>query len=656
MRHFRLGFFHAATFLFLMFCSGVFAQKKNENLQDADDAYFANRYDEAAKLYKTGLLESPNHVESNFRCGLSLFKGGYKSQALPFFKKVYVLDKQHDKFLLKHLARAYQLNYQFDSAIAVLHEYETYLHKHEKNKQISEKELIDKRINECEVAKELMAKPKEVLVRNLGPKINSQYDDYSPAISANEKALMFTSRRDHVDGNSFSKKDYTFYEEVFVADWQDTAWSAARPLSDNVNGNKHDASVSLTPDGQRLIVYKSTPQSKGDLYYSSLAEDAWSEPIKFEGDINSMHFEPSATINSSENVLIFSSDRPGGFGGLDLYVSKMLPNGKWAKPENLGANINTKYDEDAPFLQTDEKTLHFSSNGHNSMGGYDIFTSTFNVQAGGWVKPENAGYPINTPEDDIYFSWNSNGSRAYFSSVREGGLGGQDIFMLEIPSLNPPMVIVKGVVSDRIDKNPLGSMMKVSVYTLDSNKVVGVYNTSHSTGNYIFALEHNQEYGMNVEADGYVVHSENIKVPKTFEMDEMVKHIELHPIEEGSKVVLNNVFFDYNKSNLKPESQTELNTVRDFLTKNPTLSIEIGGHTDSIGSYQYNLRLSESRALAVKNYLHEKGVEKERLSHKGYSFSKPVASNQTPEGRQANRRTEFIILETGKDAGVEAKK
>lgn len=640
-------FFGSFSFFFLSHTESILAQTRNAFFVKADEELAVNKFEEAARLFKIGLQTDPQDINAQYNCGLALFKSGEKAKSLPYFRRVLKANPDQDPFLLKYLGRAFQLNYQFDSAIVIFKEYENHLHKQDAKEQLAEKEIIDKRISECLLAKEYVKKPKRVSIKNLGPEVNSQYDDYSPAIAADEKLLMFTSRRAVVEEkeNHFSPKEQAYFEQVLVSEWQDTAWGKAHSIGENVNGKKHDATVSISPDGQRLIVYKSTPQTKGDLYYSRLVDSIWSEPVKFEGAINSMHFEPSAVINAAENSLIFSSDRPGGLGGLDLYVSKMLPNGQWGTPVNMGPSINTKYDEDAPFLQANERTLHFSSNGHNSMGGYDIFTTEYDTKTQSWITPVNEGYPINTPDDDIYFSWNNAGSRAYFSSTREEGEGLHDIYMLELPTNDPPVVVVKGVISDKITDSPLQSPIKVTVYTLDSSKVVGFYNSSHATGRYLFAVPHDKTYGMSIEADGYLLHSEKITVPKSADVVEVSKHIELQPIEKGSTVVLNNLFFEYKKSQLKSESQMELNAIRDFLKKNPELRIEIGGHTDSIGSYAYNLVLSEARALAVKNYLKKQGVEQQRMKYKGYSFSQPVESNTTEEGRQKNRRTEFLILQ-----------
>ena len=631
-----------------------YGQEAAEYLQKANNSFRNNKFEDAANQYKEALKTDSLNVDANYYCALALFKSGHKAISLPYFQKTYKFDPAHDKFLVKYLARAYQLNYQFDTAIVYFKEYARHLHKHERYTQVTEKELVEKRIMECLSAKELMKSPKQVNIINMGKGINSKYDDYSPSVAADESELMFTSRRDHEegDGNEFSKKDFEYYEEVFVTERNDSIWMDAKSLGDNVNGKRHDACVAISPDGHKLIVYKSNHISKGDLYYSDLKNGEWTEPVKFGGDINTNFFEPSATINSAENLLIYSSDRPGGYGGLDLYVSRLLPNGKWGKSQNLGPVINTKYDEDAPFLQTDQKTLHFSSNGHNSIGGYDIFTSVYEAPYDLWSVPENAGHPINTPDDDIYFSWNNDGSRAYFSSVREEGMGGQDLYMMQLPQTTPAVVVLKGLVTDKKTKLPISSLIKISIYSLDSSVTLGVFTSNNQTGKYILALPHNKTYGMQIESEGYLFHSESFPAPKTFDFVEIVKDFELQPIEQGNKIVLNNIFFDYNKSNLKAESESELKTVVEFLNKNEGVQVEIGGHTDSIGSNAYNMKLSNARALSVKNKLEAMGIAANKLKYKGYSFSKPIATNQTPEGRQMNRRTEFLILKNTQEAAA----
>lgn len=637
------------------FCLGVVlvllpfyssGQDINKYIERGGAFFAAKNYEKAITQYTEALKIDSNNVDANYGYGLALFKSGSKAQTLPYFKKTHDLDPHHDKYLYRYLGRAFQLNFQFDSAIFYYNEYETHLHKHEIPHQKTEKATIDKRIFECKSALELIKTPKKVIIKNMGAGINSKYDDYSPALSADEKKLMFTSRRDHSTGfgNEFSKKDQEYYEEVFVTERKDSSWTDAKSLGSKVNGRKHDASVSTSADGHKLIVYKSHHKTNGDLYYSNLKKKGWAKPKRFGGDINTTSFEPSATINIAENLLIFSSDRPGGYGGLDLYICRLLPTGKWGKSHNLGPKINTKYDEDAPFLQADQKTLHFSSSGHNSMGGYDIFTTEHDDVHNHWSEPVNVGVPINTPDDDIYFIWNKDGNTAYYASIKPEGFGGHDIYQMEVPKATNPVVMIKGSVTDKKTKKPLNALIQINIYSIATGKEVGVFNAIDASGKFLFAIPHNDEYGLRVEAEGYTFYSEHFTAPKVMDYFEIEKNIELEPIEVGHKIVLNNVFFDYNKSTLRPQSEPEIKAVVDFMTKYDFMRVEIGGHTDNIGSFEYNQKLSDARAQEVRKRLISLGIQSGRLTHKGYSYSKPVETNKTPEGRQLNRRTEFLIL------------
>lgn len=643
---FKLPKYLCISFIFVLLPYISNGQDISKYVERGDAYLAAKNYEKAIIQYNEALKIDSNSVDANYGYGISLFKSGSKTETLPYFKKTHDLDPHHDKYLYRYLGRAFQLNFEFDSAIFYYNEYETHLHKHEIPHQKTEKATIDKRIFECKSALELIKTPKKVKIQNLGSGINSKYDDYSPALSADEKKLMFTSRRDHNVGfgNEFSKKDQEFYEEVFVTEREDTSWANAKSLGSKVNGRKHDASVSTSADGHKLLIYKSHHKTNGDLHYSSLKKKGWSRPKRFGGDINTTSFEPSATMNISENMLIFSSDRPGGYGGLDLYVSRLLPTGKWGKSHNLGPKINTKYDEDAPFLKADEKTLYFSSSGHNSMGGYDIFTTELDEKHNHWSDPVNLGVPINTPDDDIYFIWSKEGNIGYYSSKRKEGFGGQDIYQLEMPIPINPVVMIKGSVTDKKTKKPINALIQINIYSIATGKEVGVFNAIDASGKFLFAIPHNDQYGLRVEAEGYTFYSENFTVPEVTDYFEIEKIIELEPIEVGHKIVLNNVFFDYNKSTLRAQSDPEIKAVADFMTKYDFMRVEIGGHTDDIGSFEYNKKLSNARALEVKKRLISLGIQPARLLHQGYSYDKPIATNTTPEGRQLNRRTEFLIL------------
>ncbi|HEU4719372.1 MAG TPA: hypothetical protein VFU15_16120, partial [Bacteroidia bacterium] len=316
-----------------------------------------------------------------------------------------------------YLAQSYHYNYQFDSAISFFETYKAILG----NRDPETTKDIDTRIGWANNAKEFMASPLPVTITNLGDSINTQYPDYSPVISIDENTIIFTSRRSGDKGI-----DGQYYEDILIADKKDDGtWGAAHPISPYINTPTNEASISLSADGQTLFIYKD--DNGGDIYQSTQMNGQWMTPVPMGGDINSKYWETHACLSADGNTLYFVSDRPGGFGGRDIYRVVKLPNGKWSKALNLGPTVNTPEDEDAPFIHPDQKTLFFSSKGHKSMGGFDIFFTSLN-DSGKWAEPINVGYPINTPDDDIFYVTSPDGKRAYFSSVRQGGYGEKDIY------------------------------------------------------------------------------------------------------------------------------------------------------------------------------------------------------------------------------------
>jgi outer membrane protein OmpA-like peptidoglycan-associated protein len=328
----------------------------------------------------------------------------------------------------------------------------------------------------------------------------------------------------------------------------------------------------------------------------------------------------------------------------------LQPNGKWGTARNLGSSVNTPFDEDAPFIYSDSKTLYFSSNGHATMGGYDILKTTFNKKDSTWSAPQNLRYPINTPDDDIYFNWNYDGTRAYFSSHRNDSEGGKDIYYLERTEANKPITILKGKLMEKGKDTPPPAIIKMTILKNNNeNEVIGIFTSNGKRGNYVFSLPGNAKYNLTAEAPGYVYYNEIIEIPQTDDFQEVVRNIVLEPIkqavEEKKPIVLNNIYFEYNKAILKEESVVELENVKQLLNTNTNILLEVAGHTDSIGSLKFNQALSEKRAKAVVEYLTANGVPQEKLKSIGYGFLKPVATNATEEGRQKNRRTEFLLSE-----------
>ncbi|HSY76559.1 MAG TPA: OmpA family protein, partial [Bacteroidia bacterium] len=333
----------------------------------------------------------------------------------------------------------------------------------------------------------------------------------------------------------------------------------------------------------------------------------------------------------------------------DLYTSKLSPEGDWTKAVNMGSAINTPYDEDAPFIHPDGRTLYFSSNGHNTMGGFDIFTSLLSDD-GTWSEPLNVGYPINTPDDDIYYVVSPDGLKSYFTSFREDGFGEKDNYMATfLDKKQTPLTLIKGLVNDE-SGNPAKDVI-ITVTDNVTEQVVGVYHANSKTGKFLFILVPGKNYNITYQAKDHLFYSENMEIPKESNYYEIDKAVALNPITVGSKIVLNNIFFDFDKATLRPLSNVELKNLLLLMKGNPNMKVEISGHTDSKGSEDYNQKLSEARAQSVVTRLIENGISADRMKAKGYGKTMPAAPNKNsngtdnPEGRQLNRRVELKITQ-----------
>ena len=640
---FNKSYINLIGFVILFFFSfGSLAQNVKKLQSEAKENFKMDEYADALPLYlKVDSLE-PNNAEVNYRIGFCYIKLNQDAKAQPYFEKAKNLHFNSPN-LDYNLGVAYHANHEFDKAIAC---FETYIKGLDKTNASDQTEIkkANRYIEMCQNGKELMANPLKVEIQNLGNKVNSPYPDYVPVVSADETVLIFTSRRPNTTGGQVEESTGHFHEDIYISTKDSTGqWSAPENIGTEINTNGHDACVAISPDGQELFVYKSDNQ---DIYVSTLTGNKWSAPKKIAGLINSKYWEASASISADEKTLFFTSDRPGGFGDKDIYISTLQPNGQWGTPKNMGAELNSEYDEDAPFIHPDGKTLYFSSEGHKSMGGYDIFVSKYNEEKKTWGKPENVGYPINTAGDDIFFVWSADGTRGYFSSIRADSYGEKDIYVVSRPKVNVSLIVLKGKVFAEETEKAISAT--ITIVDNETNKIVGITNSNSYSGKYTVILPPGKNYGVSVAATGFLPYSENVDIPKG-EYFELSKDIKLKPLAKGSVAVLKNVFFDSNKSELRKESFGELDRFADVLKDNPDLCVEIAGHTDNVGDANYNLKLSDDRAKSVVSYLVSKGISISRLYPVGYGKEVPVATNETEEGKQLNRRTELIITEKAKE-------
>ncbi len=481
--------------------------------------------------------------------------------------------------------------------------------------------------------------PKQTIT-NVGKAINSPFDEYAPVISADGLMMIYTSRRPILKDDI--EKNVMGMENIYVSYYDDMTWkwSEAKMLGETINQKwKNNSAIALSNDGQRMLIYRGDPD--GNIYESDLMGDEWSEPIKLPAPINSRFHESSASISPDGRTIYFVSNRKGGEGGGDIWVCHQEIKG-WGKAENLGPVINSPKNEEGVFIHPDGKTLYFSSKGHNSIGGYDIFKSVF--ENGSWGTPVSLGDTINTPEDDLYFSLTAYGKTGYFASVRPDGLGNKDIYEINFKTRSDTrLTLFKGIVIDFDSFDPLGA--DIDIIDNDKNLVIANVKSNSVTGKYLVSLPAGKNYGIAIKKKGYLFYSENFDIPLSAAYKEIRKTIPLQKFIVGSKIALKNIFYDYGKPTLRPESISELNRLVKLLNLNTDIKIEIASYTDSQGSDEYNYTLSQARSQAVVDYLFASGISRDMLVAKGYGELNPIASNETDEGRQMNRRTEIKILE-----------
>ena len=645
----------------------VYSGISQNNLEEAKQLLIneSGQNKKAIELLTNELSANPSSSEANYLLGIAYLHSTEKSKALKYLEKSAVNQSPERSFLL---ARAYHLNLQFEKAIEQYVSYKNYIDSKNSNNlkldnaigtlMVNESpdvngemripnasKIMDKRILECKNGIELVKRPVSVKIQGLGIKLNSDLPDYAPIISADESELYFTSRRNTKGG--IDPFDDMPYEDIYRSYNINNQWTEANNVGAPLNTKKHDAALGLSADGQTIFLFLN-----GDIYQSRLEGDQWQKPVKLNENINSPSTERSISLSADERTLVFTRDGGGGLGGRDIYLSEKDDKGNWGPAKNLGSSINTIWDEDGLFLHPDGKTLYFSSNGHNSMGGYDIFKTS--LKDGNWSQPVNMGYPINTPDDDIFFVLSASGETGYFSSARAGGTGENDIYSVSIPKTGKKdqpfsaLTLVSGAILDEKTKKPTEA--GIQIIDNEKNEVVAELVSNSKTGKYVVSLPSGKNYGIAVVKDDYLFHTENFVIEPAKDFRKVDKAIELKKAKPGTRIALNNIFFDSDKFDLRPESQNELNRLSQFLKAFPEVQIQINGYTDDKGEDSYNKTLSQKRAESVVQALVKRGVEVERLKAVGFGESMPIASNknkdgsENPEGMAMNRRIEFEIL------------
>lgn len=662
MSLFLFSFISIAYSQNIEFIKTNFPDKKKElktavkNIKEGDKQFKDQYYREAVDAYLEAFNFNSKNARLNYQIFICYLNLNEKGNGFPFLERAFQLDSIINIDIPFYMGVMHQYYTRFDSALYYFNKAQTM-----KNEKI-------KHIRECNTGKTMLENEVRCFIDNIGENINSSYDEYNPTITADGNTLYFTSRRD--GKNIEYAPDGKFFENIYVSEKDSNkVWNKSQ-IVDELNSKTHSAVQGISNDGQKIIIYRD--DKSGDLYESKMKNNKFQRPKTFPSINEDNSHEISASYSFDGKTVYFCSDRKNGLGQHDIYKVTLNKKGKYGKPENLGSIINTPYEEKCVLAHPDGKTIYFSSNGHDGMGGYDIYYSSF--ENGKWSKPVNLGYPINTPGDDIYFTITADNKIGYYASNKEGGYGGKDIYVItflgpekqfvfktednllsdvgksffdtkEIKTIEleaPKLTLLKGVVVDEENKTPL--FASIDLYDLELNELLATFETNESTGRFLLSLPSGKNYSVNVKAEGYLFHSENFNLPDTAQYQEIEQTIELKKLEVGKEIVLNNIFFEFNKATLLKESMAELEVVYQLLVDNPNIYVEISGHTDNVGSAAVNNKLSLERAKSVVDYLIQKGIAKERLTSVGYGFDKPIAPNTTEEGRQKNRRTEFKII------------
>ncbi len=485
-----------------------------------------------------------------------------------------------------NLGKAYHLDYKFDEALAMYDKYEALLDKSD----LANIGMLEHYKEQVRYAKQYVAQPKTIKVTNLGDSINSEYPDFSPVLSADEKTILFTHRGPVLASDEVAREDGWIFENVLISRKLDNTfpgtWTKPKSVSSLVNtGNKHEGSVALTPDGQVLSVYRNDGVD-GNLYYSKWNGNDWTSLSKYGSDINSKHWEPSACLSNDGQTLYFVSDRPTGRGGRDIYRCKKLPNGNWGASVPM-LSINTIYDEESPFLSPDGSVLYFSSKGHQSMGGFDIMYCTIN-EKGELSTPINLGYPVNTPDDDLYFVVSPDGKRGYYASSHEGGFGEKDIYMLEIDlPKTQSLVLFKGkVIPSNCDSLP--QEISINIFKKDNGELFGTYKPQALSGTFTTILEPNKEYELVYYYNDKEIKKEDLKTDNSMTYQEIERELYLKPVYVYDTTLMAKNLGEVklqltiiNKKTNKPISNQKLSLISSNNTKQ-NLVTNVFGKTETI--------------------------------------------------------------------------
>ncbi len=605
-----------------------------------------NNTEGVLKELATALKADATFIDAQIQEGAAFYKLQKLADAELAFEKAVKIDPNYDPEVLFSLGNIEVNQEKFAEAADHYDQYLACAKTTANGRLKAEKPTRDARFTSIALKNPVPFDPKPI-----SDSINTaQFSEYLPTVTADGETMIFT--------RLFPREEQ---EDFFQSKKINGVWQKAVPI-DELNTDGSEGAQVISADGN-LLLFAAKDRADGlgsfDIYFSKKIKNKWSTPKPF-APINTSFWESQPSISADGRTIYFASNRPNGLGGIDIWYVQ-LDNGKWSEARNLGAPINTRWDDQTPFIHADNQTLFFTSEGHAGMGGRDLFLCR-KLTDSTWNMPENLGFPINTKENEGTLSVGINGKLAYFGRANKEHL--YDIYTFELyEKIRPtPVTYVRSTVRDAADKTPL-SNSKLEFIDLASQKIVALSATDEA-GAFLTCLPFGKNYALNVSRKDYVFQSENFNLmesatfDKPFILDIFLQRLAQNAqnteggakissaskIDESKPIVLKNVFFETNKADLRKESRVELNKLKLLLTENPNMRIEISGHTDNVGSDADNLSLSEKRAKAVRDYLVQNGIAAERLTYKGYGKTQPVDSNDTETGRAANRRTAFLIL------------
>ena len=502
--------------------------------------------------------------------------------SLPYFEKIDVSSFKEVPFnYYNDFADAYVDDEQIEKALIFYNMQLDYVGTDRRAKR-----QVEKKIAQAKNAYDIMRIPKNVVIHRLGDRINSEFTEYNPVVSADESIMAYTALRP-VE----SKTGEKFVEEIYISVNETGSWSMPEKVEVKTQNNYGTAGISS--DGQEMLIFIGD-RSRGSLYRIVKDGDVWSRPIPLGSNVQSAYLESTASLTPDNKTIYFASNRPGGYGGLDIYISEKREDGTWGRAVNLGPAINTKANEDAPFIHPNKTLLFFTTDGHNGLGGNDIYKSELNNKE--WSVAKNMGYPINTTANDNYFTLIADGTRGYFSSDRKGGMGGQDIYMMDMPANYEtiPLTMIKGKILDEKTKKPL----RTKIYMIDTDtkeKVDYVYHPNIKTGEYLVILPPNKSFDMIIESEGFLPYTLNIEVPNQKEFYELYQKIYLKTIKHfdvvvGQEVQVKNAFYNTHEEGVESKRLEHEATLIEY---------------DSIDVYELMSDLIEAGDQAGMDYLVE---------------------------------------------------